>query len=395
MVYIMSGSRTAFGSYGGRFKDHSDLELGVTAVKGALTRANIEGKEVDEIIFGNVIQTTTRSPYLARHIGLLSGMTNESQALTVNRLCGSGLEAIVQGYKNILLGESAIVLAGGTENMSQAPQHIKGARFGSPNKAPIVEDMLWATLTDAYIGCGMGITAENLADQYNISREEQDTFAIHSHQKATQAQQSGRFAQEIVPFMYTDRKGKEHQIDQDEHIRAALDPNKIASLRPTFKQDGTVTAANASGINDGAAAVVLMSEAAAKTHHKQPLAKIIATAVVGVDPTIMGIGPAPATRAVIQKAGLHLDDIDLFEFNEAFAAQSLAVIKDLGVDANKVNVNGGAIALGHPLGASGARVTYSLAEELKLRNKRYGVASLCIGGGQGIAILLENETFNQ
>lgn len=390
MVYIVEGSRTAFGSYGGSFAAYSDLNLGVAVTKEALRRAGVASEQVDEIIFGNVIQTTTRSPYLARHIGLLSGMQEGSSALTVNRLCGSGLESIIQGAKNIRLGESAIVVAGGTENMSQAPQVLQGTRFGSPSKAPIVEDMLWGTLTDAFIGCGMGITAENLAEKYAISREEQDAFAMASHQKAAAAQQNGRFAQEIVAVEVPARKGVQ-VVEVDEHVRPALDANKVASLRPNFKKDGTVTAANASGINDGAAAVVLASEAAVKENKLQPLAKIIGYAVVGVDPTIMGIGPAPATRKVVEQAGLTLDDINLFEFNEAFAAQALAVIKELAVPAEKVNVNGGAVALGHPLGASGARITYSLAKELVNRKERYGVASLCIGGGQGIAILLENH----
>lgn len=390
MVYIVEGSRTAFGSYGGSFKAYSDLNLGVAVTKEALRRAGVASEQVDEIIFGNVIQTTTRSPYLARHIGLLSGMQEGSSALTVNRLCGSGLESIIQGAKNIRLGESAIVVAGGTENMSQAPQVLQGTRFGSPSKAPIVEDMLWGTLTDAFIGCGMGITAENLAEKYAISREEQDAFAMASHQKAAAAQQNGRFAQEIVAVEVPARKGVQ-VVEVDEHVRPALDADKVASLRPNFKKDGTVTAANASGINDGAAAVVLASEAAVKENNLQPLAKIIGYAVVGVDPTIMGIGPAPATRKVVEQAGLTLADINLFEFNEAFAAQALAVIKELAVPAEKVNVNGGAVALGHPLGASGARITYSLAKELVNRKERYGVASLCIGGGQGIAILLENH----
>lgn len=391
MVYIVEGSRTAFGSYGGSFAAYSDLNLGVAVTKEALRRAGVASEQVDEIIFGNVIQTTTRSPYLARHIGLLSGMQEGSSALTVNRLCGSGLESIVQGAKNIRLGESAIVVAGGTENMSQAPQVLRGTRFGSPSKAPVVEDMLWGTLTDAFIGCGMGITAENLAGKYAISREEQDAFAMASHQKAAAAQQNGRFAQEIVAVEVPARKGVQ-VVEVDEHVRPALDANKVASLRPNFKKDGTVTAANASGINDGAAAVVLASEAAVKENNLQPLAKIIGYTVVGVDPTIMGIGPAPATRKVVEQAGLTLADINLFEFNEAFAAQALAVIKELAVPAEKVNVNGGAVALGHPLGASGARITYSLAKELVNRKERYGVASLCIGGGQGIAILLENHT---
>lgn len=389
MAYIVEGARTAFGSFGGIFKDVSDTDLAVASVKEALKRSKVDPEEVDEIIIGNIIHTSSNSAYLARHIGLNSGLKIESRALTVNRLCGSGMQSIVSGVQSILLGDANIIVAGGTENMSQAPRILRDTRFGSPNKVPLMEDMLWGTLTDNYIGCGMGITAENLAEKYNISREEQDAFAIESHKKASEAVECGRFAKEIIGVEVKDRKGNVLVLDKDEHIRPQLDPEKIAQLKPSFKKDGTVTPANASGINDGAAAVVIMSEEAVQAHHVKPLAKIVAYAVAGVDPNIMGIGPVPATRQVVEKAGLTLEDIDLFEFNEAFSAQALAVVKELGVPAEKVNVNGGAVALGHPVGASGARISYSLALELHEKNARYGVASLCIGGGQGIAILLE------
>ncbi|MEE1130362.1 MAG: thiolase family protein [Caryophanon sp.] len=388
MVYIVEGARTAFGTFGGMFKDVSDIDLAVTAVKGALERSNVDAKEVEEIIIGNIIQTSTSSPYLSRHIGLHSGLTNESRALTLNRLCGSGMQSIVSGAQSILLGDADIIVAGGTENMTQAPRLLHDTRFGTPNKAPRMDDMLWGTLTDNYIGCGMGVTAENLAEQYDISREEQDAYAFDSHKKATAAVQSGRLAKEIVPVVVQTRKG-EVVLDKDEHIRPEFNLEKIATLRPSFKKDGTVTAANASGINDGAAAVVLMSEKEVQARGIKPLAKIVAYAVEGVDPNVMGIGPAPATRTVLKKAGLTLEDIDVFEFNEAFSSQSIAVLKELGVSADKVNVNGGAVALGHPVGASGARITYSLAVELQERQAKYGIATLCIGGGQGIAILLE------
>ncbi|OCS89203.1 thiolase family protein [Caryophanon latum] len=388
MVYIVEGARTAFGTYGGMFKDVSDMDLAVTAVKGALERSNVDAKDVEEIIIGNIIQTSASSPYLARHIGLHSGLTNESRAFTLNRLCGSGMQSIISGAQSILLGDADIIVAGGTENMTQAPRLLQDTRFGTPNKVPRVDDMLWGTLTDNYIGCGMGITAENLAEKYNISREEQDAYAFESHKKATAAAQSGRLAKEIVPVVVQTRKG-EVVLDKDEHIRPEFNLEKIATLRPSFKKDGTVTAANASGINDGAAAVVIMSEKEVQARNIKPLAKIVAYAVEGVDPSIMGIGPAPATLSVLKKAGLTLEDIDVFEFNEAFSAQSIAVLKELGVQAEKVNVNGGAVALGHPVGASGARVTYTLAKELQERQVKYGIASLCIGGGQGIAILLE------
>ena len=274
--------------------------------------------------------------------------------------------------------------------MSRAPFVLRGARFSNPNKAPIVDDMLWGTLTDEYIGCGMGLTAENLAKQYDISREEQDEFAVQSHLKAKQAIESGRFATEIVHVKTKNARGKEIIVEQDEHVRFDISLEQVRKLKPAFLKDGTVTAGNASGINDGAAAVVIASEEAVRDNNLNPLAKVVAWAMSGVDPNIMGIGPVPAIRKVLEKANLHLHDIDLFELNEAFAAQSIAVLQELEIDPDKVNVNGGAIALGHPVGASGARIAYSLALELKQQNKKYGIASLCIGGGQGIAILFKN-----
>lgn len=390
MVYIIEGSRTAFGSFGGSFLNTTDVDLGVAATKEALKRSNVDANQIDEIIFGNIIHTGLNSAYLSRHIGLKSGLSESSTALTVNRLCGSGLQAIVNGTQSILLGDAELIVAGGTENMSRAPHALRGARFSHPNKAPIVEDMLWGTLTDEYIGCGMGVTAENLAKKYNLSREQQDAFSVQSHVKASNAIESGRFALEIVPVPTKDAKGKEIIVQQDEHVRPSVSVEKMGTLKPAFLKDGTVTAGNASGINDGAAAVVIASEKAVTQNNLKPLARIVAWAVAGVDPTIMGIGPVPATLKVLEKANLSLNDIDLFELNEAFAAQSLAVLRELEIDSNKVNVNGGAVALGHPVGASGARITYSLAKELQLQNKKYGIATLCIGGGQGIAVLLEN-----
>ncbi len=389
-TYIIDGARTAFGTYGGSLKDVSDVDLAVTATKAAIERSGISTSDIDEIIFGNVIQTSDNSAYLARHIGLKSGLSESSAALTLNRLCGSGLQSIVSGAQSIALGEAKVIVAGGTESMSLAPQVLKGTRFGSPNKAPVVEDMLWGTLVDKYIGYGMGMTAENLSEKYNISREEQDEFAIDSQKKASEARDSGRFAEEITPVVIKDRKGKEILIKVDEHIKEGISKEGLAKLKPAFKKEGTVTPGNASGINDGAAAVVLASEDYVQEHNVKPLARIVSWGVAGVDPSIMGIGPVPASKKALEKAGLSLADIDIFEFNEAFAAQSLAVVKELGIDKEKVNVNGGAIALGHPLGASGARITYSLALEMKKRNLKYGLASLCIGGGQGIAIILEN-----
>lgn len=390
MVYIIEGSRTAFGSFGGSFLNTEDVDLGVSVTKEAIKRSEVNTDQIDEIIFGNIIHTHKNSAYLARHIGLKSGLPQKSSALTVNRLCGSGLQAILSGAQSILLGDANIIVAGGTENMSRAPHVLRGTRFSNPNKAPEIDDMLWGTLTDEYIGCGMGITAENLAKQYQITREEQDEFAVHSHIKAMKAIESGRFSKEIVPVVTKNAKGQEIVAEKDEHVRSNINIEKMSTLKPAFLKDGTVTAGNASGINDGAAAVVIASEKAVNQYNLKPLSKIVAWAVAGVDPNIMGIGPVPAIQKVLSKSNLTVEDINLFELNEAFAAQSLAVIKELQLAQEKVNVNGGAIALGHPVGASGARITYSLAKELQLQNKKYGIASLCIGGGQGIAVLLEN-----
>jgi len=389
-TYIIEGARTAFGTFGGSLKDVSDIDLGVAATKEAIKRSGISTADIDEIIFGNIIHTSSSSAYLARHIGLKSGLKESSSALTLNRLCGSGMQSIVSAAQSIALGDANVIVAGGTENMSLAPHVLRGTRFGSPNKAPVIDDMLWETLADQYVGCGMGMTAENLSEKYNISREEQDEFAVHSQAKALQARDSGRFAEEIVPISIKDKKGREKVVHVDEHIREGVNLESLALLKPAFKKDGTVTPGNASGINDGAAAVILASEEYVKEHELKPLAKIVSWGVAGVDPKIMGIGPVPASKKALEKANLSLNDIDLFEFNEAFAAQSLAVIKELGVDIEKVNVNGGAVALGHPVGASGTRITYSLAVEMKKRNVKYGLASLCIGGGQGIAVILQN-----
>lgn len=389
-TYIVDGARTAFGTFGGALKDVTDIDLGVAATEEALKRSGVQASNVDEIIFGNIIHTSSSSAYLARHIGLKSGMAESSSALTLNRLCGSGMQSIVSAAQSIASGDAKVVVAGGTENMSLSPHVLRGTRFGSPNKAPKVDDMLWETLTDNYVGCGMGMTAENLAEKYSISREEQDQFSVESQEKAIAARDSGRFAEEIVPVKLKGRKGKEVIFDTDEHIREGASVEGLAKLKPAFKKDGTVTPGNASGINDGAAAVIVASEEYVSEHNLKPLAKIVSWGVAGVDPSIMGIGPVPASKKALEKAGLSLEDIGLFEFNEAFASQSIAVIKELGVDKEKVNVNGGAVALGHPVGASGARITYSLALEMRKRNVKYGLASLCIGGGQGIAIILEN-----
>ena len=392
-TYIIDGARTAFGTFGGSLKDVSEIDLGVAATQEAIKRSGIPASEVDEIIFGNIIQTSSNSAYLARHIGLKSGLEESSSALTLNRLCGSSMQSIVSAAQAIAVGDSKVIVAGGTENMSLAPQVLRGTRFGSPNKAPEVDDMLWATLTDQYVGCGMGMTAENLAEQYGITRDEQDEFAVQSQEKAIRARDNGRFKEEIVPVAVKGRKGQVNYFEVDEHIREGTNVEGLAKLKPAFKKEGSVTPGNSSGINDGAAAVMLASAEYVEANGLSPLAKIVSWGVAGVDPKIMGIGPVPASQKALEKAGLSLADIDLFELNEAFAAQSLAVIKELGLDRDKVNVNGGAVALGHPVGASGSRITYSLALEMKKQNARYGLASLCIGGGQGIAMILENTSY--
>jgi len=390
-VYLVGGARTPFGSFGGSLKEVSATELGVIAGKGAIETSKIQAEDIDQVFVGNVIHSSKNASYLARHIALNAGVPLEAPALTVNRLCGSGLQAVVSAAQSILLEEANVALALGADNMSQSPHVIRNTRFGTGLKAPEIDDMLWATLTDEYVGCGMGITAENLADQYAVSREEQDQFALESQQKAARAQREGRFVQEIAPVVLTDRKGKQTVISEDEHIRADVTLAGLANLKPAFQKDGTVTAGNASGINDGAAAVVVAGEGYLnKSQGVTPMARIVSWGIAGVEPRIMGIGPVPASQLALKKAGLTLQDIDLFELNEAFAAQYLAVEKELGIDREKVNVNGGAIALGHPVGASGARILYSLALELKKQRKKYGLASLCIGGGQGISMVIES-----
>lgn len=390
-VYIVNGARTAFTSFGGSFATVDAVELGTATAVEALKRSNISPEHVEHVIYGGVITTGTNSAYLARHIGLKAGVPQEIPALTLNRLCGSGMQSIVSAAQHILLGEADVILAGGAENMSQSPYSTFTNRFHAPKMGNLeLIDMLQATLTDKYTGEGMGMTAEKLADIHTISREEQDEFAILSHQRAAAAQVAGKFAEEIVGVPVKTRKG-EVIVEQDEHIKPDSNMEALAKLRPAFKKDGTVTAANASGINDGAASVVVASEAYVKEQGLNPIARIVSWGVAGVDPTIMGIGPVPAIKQALNKAGLTLEDMDLVEVNEAFAAQYLAVEKELGLDREKTNVNGGAIALGHPVGASGTRVVINAAYELKRRGGRYAVASLCIGGGQGIALVIEAQ----
>lgn len=387
-VYIVDGARTAFTSFGGSLAGVKADDLGAATAVEALKRSKVDATQVDHIIYGNVIHSGTNASFLSRHIGLKAGVPVEVPAYNVNRLCGSGSQAIVSAAQLILLNEADIVLAGGAENMSMAPYANFSARFGGKMGPVVYEDMVLSTLHDEYIGLGMGMTAEKLAGQYEITRIEQDEFALLSQKRAANARESGVFADEIVPVEVNARKGIV-SVSQDEHIKGDMTAEKLASLRPSFKKDGTVTPGNSSGINDGAASVIVASEQAVTENGLSPIAKIVAWGVAGVDPTIMGIGPVPAIKQALERASLHLEDMDLIEINEAFASQYLSVEKELGLDREKTNVNGGAIALGHPVGASGTRIILSLAYELKRRGLRYGVASLCIGGGQGIAVIIE------
>ncbi len=388
-IVIVGGARTPFGKFGGAFKELSATDLAYLASKEALTRSAVKPEEIDHVIFGNVMQTSADAAYLARHVGLRCEVPIPVPAYIVNRLCGSGFQAVVDGAQEILLGNADEVLVGGTENMSMAPHSIRGARWGLKLGQAPMEDSLWATLTDPYCGCSMAITAENLALQYEIDRQEADEFAYRSHMLANQAWEEGDMAEEVVAVEVPTRKGPK-KIERDEHIRADTEVEKLAKLKPVFKPDGQVTAANSSGINDGAAALVMTTAESAKQREVKPLGRLIAWAVKGVQPDIMGIGPAPASREALQRAGLTLQDMDLIEVNEAFASQYLAVEKELGLNRDRVNINGGAIALGHPLGASGARITLSLLYSLRRHNLKYGLASACIGGGQGIALVVES-----
>jgi acetyl-CoA acyltransferase 2 len=388
-VFIVAAKRTAFGAFGGSLKDLSATDLGVEAAKAALAQAGLSPEAVDHTIFGNVQQTSADAIYHARHVGLRAGVPKERPALTVNRLCGSGFQAVISGAEQLVLGDAEVCLVGGAENMSQAPHVVYGARWGLKfGQSPEFQDSLWGALTDSYTGCAMAITAENLAEQYGISREACDAYGVRSQKAWAAAQAEGKFDDEIAPVELKSRKGVT-LFATDEHPRPDANMESMGKLPPVFKKGGTVTAGNASGICDGAAALVVASAAAVKAHGLTPLARVVQWGVAGVDPTVMGIGPAPAIRVALERAGLGLGDMDLVEVNEAFAPQYLAVEKELGLDREKTNVNGGAIALGHPLGASGARITAHLVYELRRRQARYAVGSACIGGGQGIAIVLE------
>ncbi|CAI4222290.1 unnamed protein product [Auanema sp. JU1783] len=388
-VFIVGAKRTAFGTFGGKLKNHSATDLGVIATTGALAHAGVKPEKVDHVIFGNVVASAKDGIYLTRHIGLKSGVPQQVGALTVNRLCGSGFQSIVNASQQIKLGESSIVVAGGTENMSQVPFAVRNIRFGTGlGQKYEFEDMLWESLSDPYCKLAMGQTAEKLGAQYKVTRADADEFALRSQTLWKKSNEAGIYKNEIVPITLKGRKGEEI-FEVDEHPRPTT-VESLAKLKPVFQKDGLVNAGNASGISDGAAALVVAGEEAVSKNGLKPLARIVGYAAVGCDPSIMGIGPAPAIRALIEQTGVKLDEVDIIEVNEAFAPQVLAVQRDLKIPTEKLNVNGGAIALGHPLGASGARISTHIVHELKRRNVKYGIGSACIGGGQGIAILFEN-----
>ncbi|QYA13760.1 acetyl-CoA C-acetyltransferase [Rhizobium sp. AB2/73] len=386
-IVVASAARTAVGSFNGAFATVPAHELGAAAIKGALERAGVDAKEVDEVILGQVLQAGEgQNP--ARQAAMKAGIPQEATAWGVNQLCGSGLRAVALGLQQIATGDAKIIVAGGQESMSMAP-HAANLRSGTKmGDMKMIDTMIKDGLTDAFYGYHMGITAENIARQWQLSRDEQDQFAVASQNKAEAAQKAGRFKDEIVPFTIQTRKG-DVTVDADEYIRHGATMEAMAKLRPAFDKEGSVTAGNASGLNDGAAAAVLMTEAEASRRGIQPLARIVSWATAGVDPQIMGTGPIPASRKALEKAGWSVTDLDLVEANEAFAAQACAVNKDLGWDTSIVNVNGGAIAIGHPIGASGARVLNTLLFEMKRRGARKGLATLCIGGGMGVAMCFE------
>lgn len=386
-IVLLEGARTPFVNFNGKFKHIDASELGVIAAKEAINKSGITPDQINHVVFGNVQQSSKNAHLLARHVGLKAGIPLYVPAVTINRVCGTGIEAITAGARLILTGEAEVVLAGGTENMSQVPHVIRGMRWGSPLGAVNVEDWLWDGLEDTNVGCTMAETAENLAKKYNISREEVDEHALSSHQRAISAREKGYFKEEIVPVTVREKKG-EIIVDEDDHIRETS-MEQLAKLKPRFIENGVVTPGNASGIVDGAAAVVIASSDFAERNNLNPIARLIAWDAVGVEPEYMGIGPVPAIKGAIEKVNLSLQDLDLFEINEAFSAQYLACQKELGFDLEKGNVNGGAVAIGHPLAASGTRISLSLIYELRRRNKKYGVSSACIGGGQGIAAVWE------
>jgi acetyl-CoA C-acetyltransferase len=388
-VVVVSGVRTAIGKFGGSLKDIPPSELGALVVREVLARAGVEGDQVGQVVFGNVIATEPKDLYLSRVAAINGGVSETTPAFNVNRLCGSGLQAIVSAAQSILLGDADIAIGGGAENMSRAPYITPDARFGARMGDTRLIDMMLGALNDPFHTVPMGVTAENVASKYGITREQQDALAVESHRRAAHAIAEGRFKDQILPISRT-VKGKQVVFDTDEHVRLELDPAELSGLRPVFqKENGTVTAGNASGINDAAAAVLLMSREAADARGLKPLARLVSYAHAGVDPLYMGIGPVPATRIALQRAGLGIGDLDVIEANEAFAAQACAVTQQLELDPLKVNPNGSGISLGHPIGATGALITVKALYELQRINGRFALVTMCIGGGQGIAAIFE------
>ena len=391
-IAIVNGARTPMGRYCGKLRDFTAMDLAAVASQEVIRRSGVDPKEFDHAVFGNAQQTSGDSLYGARHVSLKAGLPIETPALTVNRLCGSGMQSLVNAAQMIQLGEASTVLAGGMESMSQAPHVIRGARWGFGLGEGKMEDSLMVALLDTYCGLYMANTAELYAEQQGITRQMMDEFALQSQQKAGEAQKACRLGEEITPVPLKHRKGEPtgETFDKDDHLRPETTMEGLAKLKAAFGKNGTVTAGNASGIVDGGAAVVMMPLDQAQKRGLKPMGRIVSWGIAGVDPKIMGSGPVPASRAALKKAGLKLEDMDLIEVNEAFAGQYLAVEKELGLDRNRVNVNGGAIALGHPLGATGTRLVITLLHELRRRKGKYGLATACIGGGQGIAMIVEN-----
>ncbi|WP_027365129.1 acetyl-CoA C-acetyltransferase [Desulfotruncus alcoholivorax] len=389
-VVIVAGARTPIGDFGGSLRTVTAGNLAVVAIKEVIKRAGIEAGEIDDVILGCCVQSS-EEPNVGRTAALMAGLPDNVTGMTIQRQCASGLQAIISGCQQIQTGDSEIVLAGGTESMSTAPFLLKQARWGMRLQHGQITDALWETLTDPIHKILMGETAERLADKYGISREEQDIIAFRSHQNAINAINKGYFAEEIIPVPVPQRKGDPVMVDRDEHPRADISLAKLSKLPPAFRKNGTVTAGNASGLNDAAAAVILMSEEKARQKGLKPLARIVSHARAGVEPDLMGYGPVPAIKKALQRANLTLADIDLIELNEAFAAQYLACEKLLDLNRDIVNVNGSGVGLGHPVGCTGARITVTLLNEMARRNARYGLASLCVGGGMGVALIVERE----
>jgi acetyl-CoA acetyltransferase family protein len=392
-IVFLSGRRTPFGAFGGTLKGFTATDLGVHAAQAAIESAGVEPQAIEQVFFGNALQTSADAIYHARHVGLRAGVPITAPALTVNRLCGSGFQAIVSGAEQIMLGYANVALCGGAESMSMAPHIVRGARWGDlrlGEAGQFFEDSLWAALTDPFCGLSMAQTAEKLGEKYGVTREESDMVAVRSQQRAKAAWDSGAMATEVAPIPIRTRKG-EVLFNADEHMRPDTTLESLAKLRPYFKQDGVVTAGNASGIGDGAAAVVIASAKWADDNGLKPIGRLVAWGIAGVEPDIMGFGPAPASRLALQRAGMTMDQMDLVDINEAFAPQFAAVARELELDPEKTNVNGGAIALTHPLAASGTRITINLLHELRRRGGRYALGSACIGGGQGMAVIVESQ----